>query len=117
MKYLILVIIIILVIVGIAPLIPFLAPHLECLTAKYPAPPIATTSYKGSELPLYHVPIDGHTQIMALLKRTRTHLVFIDPRRPEVEVRFRGNWRGLRPVYTFIVDEWLCNLRFSTAEN
>jgi len=59
-----------------------------------------TFTYNGEELPVYQVPIDGRTENLAAVNRTRTATTFIDPANPEAgEIVWEGNWRTLEPAY------------------
>ena len=67
----------------------------------YPASPV-TFSYKGKDLPLYNVPINGHLKKLALLHGYRENSEFIDPANPNAGViKWVGRYRTLKPVYRF----------------
>ncbi|CAG0997872.1 MAG: carbohydrate ABC transporter permease [Anaerolinea sp.] len=55
--------------------------------------------YKGKQLPIFKVEIDGVTRELAQVSATRRSSVFIDPANPEAgEITWEGNWRTLEPV-------------------
>lgn len=60
----------------------------------------ASYSYKGQDLPLYYVPLDSGTQVLALLTPKRTSATFIDPQHPEVApIEWQGRVRALSRVF------------------
>ena len=62
----------------------------------------ATFSYEGQDYPLYNVPTEGGTRLLALVKPFREDSDMVDPAHPEQGVfNVKGRWRTWDPVYTF----------------
>jgi multiple sugar transport system permease protein len=68
----------------------------------WPASPQSYAAADGKTYPLYQVPLpDGSTQSLALEKPGRIVSTFIDPATGQ-ELQWKGNWRGLSPVWSGI---------------
>jgi multiple sugar transport system permease protein len=68
----------------------------------WPASPQSYTAADGQIYPLYAVPLaEGGTQNLALEKPGRIVSTFIDPATGQ-EIPWKGNWRGLTPVWSGI---------------
>jgi multiple sugar transport system permease protein len=59
----------------------------------------STFAYQGKDLELYEVTINGRTQVLAALDKTRASTTFVDPANSSgAPIVWQGNWRTLRPV-------------------
>ena len=68
----------------------------------WPASPQTFTAADGQVFPLYQVPLEtGAVQNLALKTPGRIVSVFIDPATGQ-EIQWKGNWRGLSPVWSGI---------------
>jgi hypothetical protein len=81
-------------------------------------PPIATFIYNGVGYQLYHVKIDGHEFVRALVKPGRMQSGFIDPEHPnEPTIWLPVNPRHLEPVLRSDLEDKLCDLRYTVEYN
>jgi multiple sugar transport system permease protein len=59
----------------------------------------STFAYQGKDLELYEVTVNGRTQVLAALDKTRSSTTFVDPANSSgAPIVWQGNWRTLRPV-------------------
>lgn len=79
----------------------------------YPAMPETWTDPEtGKEYPVYIVPIDGHTEDLALVKKGRKTSDFVNPDNPTEVITWEGSWRALErpwtwaPAWSNYVEAW-----------
>jgi multiple sugar transport system permease protein len=57
-------------------------------------------TYQGKDYPVYYVPTDSGTKIMALVKKGRDKSSFVDPNNPDAGlIGWEGAWRTLKTVW------------------
>lgn len=62
----------------------------------------ATYNYQGTDYPLYEVPTEQGTRVLALVKPFREDSDMVDPAHPELGVfNVKGRWRTWNAVYVF----------------
>ena len=69
----------------------------------YPARQVMYTAPDGQTYTIYDVPFASGTRELALEKPGRVQSAFIDPSTGQ-EVEWQGNWRGLTPEWTPVLD-------------
>lgn len=79
----------------------------------YPAVPETWTDpATGKEYPVYIVPIDGHNEDLALVKKGRKTSDFVNPDNPTEIITWEGSWRALErpwtwaPAWSNYVEAW-----------
>jgi multiple sugar transport system permease protein len=58
-------------------------------------------TYQGKELELYNVPTESGVKQLAMIDKSRSSSVFIDPSNPTQQITWEGSWRSLKRIYEF----------------
>jgi multiple sugar transport system permease protein len=66
---------------------------------QYPST-IQKFSFNGLPLEMYNVPIEGVTRQLAMVEKSRSESVFVDPVTKQ-RITWQGSWRSLKRVYNF----------------